>query len=89
MTRNVPATIFILILWAWGAAGCASSDNENDLQALVDKANASAERFAADPDMTWFREYLDDAQAILIVPNMFKAGYIIGGTGGSGVMLAR
>ncbi len=89
MTRNVPATIFILILWACGAAGCASSDNESDLQALVDKANASAERFAADPDMTWFREYLDEAQAILIVPNMFKAGYIIGGTGGSGVMLAR
>ena len=89
MKRWNRARLVLLVALTCGLAACASSDNESDLQALVDKANASAQRFAADPDMTWFRENLDDAQGILIIPTMFKGGYIIGGSGGSGVMLAR
>jgi SH3 domain-containing YSC84-like protein 1 len=92
MKRINPATILVLIILACGLGACASSSSSEsklERQLLVDKANDSAKRFAADPDMTWFREHLDDAQAILIVPNMFKAGYIIGGSGGSGVMMAR
>lgn len=89
MKRFNPAKVLVLAILAFGLGACASSDNESDLQGLVDKANASAERFAADPDMTWFREDLDNAQGILIIPTMIKGGYIIGGSGGSGVMLAR
>jgi len=89
MKRFTPAPVFALLLLASGLGACASSDSESDLQGLVDKANASAERFAADPDMTWFRENLDSAQGVLIIPTMIKGGYIIGGSGGSGVMLAR
>ena len=89
MKRFNPARILVLFTLAVGLAACATSDNKSDLQALVDNANASAKRFAADPNMTWFRENLNDAQGILIIPTMVKGGYIIGGSGGSGVMLAR
>lgn len=89
MKRSNPATILVLLLLAFGLGACASSESKDDQQALVENAHASAKRFAADPDMTWFRDNLDDAEGILIIPTMVKGGYIIGGSGGSGVMLAR
>jgi lipid-binding SYLF domain-containing protein len=61
----------------------------DDEQELVDKARDSIERFAIDPDMTWFRDNFNDAQGVLIIPTMIKGGFIIGGSGGSGAMLAR
>ncbi len=39
--------------------------------------------------MTWFHNHLKDAKGILIVPQLLKAGFIFGGSGGSGVLLKR
>ncbi len=88
MKRSDPVRILVLLMLAFVLGACAS-DTEDEQQALVDNANASAKRFAADPDMAWFRDNLDDAEGVLIIPTMIKAGYIIGGSGGSGVMLVR
>jgi len=88
MKRFNPAKVFVLLMAAFVLGAC-TSDTEDEQQALVDNANASAKRFSADPDMAWFRDNLDDAEGILIIPTSLKAGFIIGGSGGSGVMLAR
>ncbi len=88
MKRSDPVRILVLLMLAFVLGACAS-DTEDEQQALVDNANASAKRFAADPDLAWFRDNLDDAEGVLIIPTMIKAGYIIGGSGGSGVMLVR
>jgi len=88
MKRFNPAKVFVLLMAAFVLGAC-TSDTEDEQQALVDNANASAKRFSADPDMAWFREHLDDAEGVLIIPTSIKAGWIIGGSGGSGVMLAR
>jgi SH3 domain-containing YSC84-like protein 1 len=89
MKRSNPATILVLFMLAFGLGACASSASKDDQQALVEQARASVKRFAADPDMAWFRENLDDAEGILIIPTSLKGGFIVGGSGGSGVMLAR
>ncbi len=88
MKRSNPVKILVLFMLAFALGAC-TSDTEDEQQALVENANASAKRFSADPDMAWFRDNLDDAEGLLIIPTSLKAGFIIGGSGGSGVMLAR
>lgn len=58
-------------------------------QEIVDEAKVTYQNFVVDPNMTWFRNHVQDAKAILIVPSLVKAGFIFGGSGGSGVLLAR
>lgn len=79
-------TMMALVLLC-AAPGLAQA--QGDQQALVEKARLTVMDFAADPDLEWFRRYMRSAQGILVVPQLLKAGFIIGGSGGSGVLLAR
>ncbi len=88
MTRSAILRFFALVTLILSVSACASA-TQSEKQALVEKAQASAERFAADPDMAWFRDNLGEAEGVLIIPNVAKAGLIIGASGGSGVMLVR
>ncbi len=65
------------------------ADDAADARELVDKAKRTIEDFKADPDMGWFRDNLPDAQAVMVVPVLIKAGFIFGGSGGHGVVLWR
>jgi lipid-binding SYLF domain-containing protein len=56
---------------------------------LVSKAQTTIKNFGSDPDMTWFRDNVNRAKGLFIVPQLLKAGFIVGGSGGSGVLLAR
>ena len=58
-------------------------------QGTVDKALVTFRNFMADQEMEWFQKNLKDAKALLIVPNLLKAGFILGGSGGSGVLVVR
>ena len=58
-------------------------------QGTVDKALVTFRNFMADEEMEWFQKNLKDAKALLIVPNLLKAGFILGGSGGSGVLVVR
>jgi SH3 domain-containing YSC84-like protein 1 len=57
-------------------------------QLLVDKARITFESFMTDPDMAYLKEHLKEAKGILIIPSLLKAGFVLGGSGGSGVLLA-
>jgi lipid-binding SYLF domain-containing protein len=58
-------------------------------QLLVDKARITFESFMSDPDMSYLKEHLKEAKGILIVPSLLKAGFIFGGSGGSGVLIVN
>jgi lipid-binding SYLF domain-containing protein len=58
-------------------------------QGLVDKARITFQSFMVDENMAWFRENLHEAKGLLIVPSLLKAGFFLGGSGGSGVLLVR
>jgi|GEM_PF-392499 lipid-binding SYLF domain-containing protein len=58
-------------------------------QLLVDKARITADSFIADPNMVWLRTHLKDAKGVLIVPEFIKGAFVVGGAGGTGVLLAR
>lgn len=67
----------------------AVADDAADARATVEKARRTIEDFKADPDMGWFRDHLPDAKAVMVVPVLVKGGFIIGGSGGNGVVLWR
>lgn len=56
---------------------------------LVIKSEAVFKSFMVDPNMEWFRNNVGNAKGILIVPQMIRGGFFIGGAGGSGVLLAQ
>lgn len=65
------------------------AQNASEEEFLVDKARFTLENFLADSDMQWFRDYMKDARGILIVPQFIKGAFFIGGSGGTGVLIAR
>ena len=56
---------------------------------IVNLATQAVNNFSTDPDMQWFRNNMQNAKGILILPKQFKGGWIIGGSGGSGVLLTK
>ena len=58
-------------------------------QELVDKAVLTFKHFLYHPDMGFFPEYLKKSVGVLIVPTFIKAGFVLGGAGGQGVLVAR
>ena len=60
-----------------------------DQQNLVDEARITLDHLRNDREFGNARQLLHKARAVLIVPNLVKAGFFLGGEGGDGVMLAR
>jgi lipid-binding SYLF domain-containing protein len=71
------------------AAPIATAADEEDAQGIVDKARVTFSGFIRDNDYSWLRDHLKDAKGVLIYPQVLKAGFIFGGSGGSGVLVAR
>jgi len=68
------------------AAAPALADAPDD---LVAEAKATVEDLIADPDFENLKALLQRARGVVIVPELYKAGLIIGGETGSAVILAR
>ena len=76
-------------LFLVAAAPGAMAAGEEDAQGIVDKARVTFGDFMRDDNYSWMREHLKDAKGVLIYPQVLKAGFIIGGSGGTGVLLAK
>jgi len=70
-------------------AGRRAAAQSPDQTELVDRAKATLERMLTDRDYATFKRMLPNAKAALIVPSLFRAGFVVGGEGGSGVLLSR
>jgi lipid-binding SYLF domain-containing protein len=62
---------------------------KTDQQNLVNAADKSLGNFMRDPDMNWLQNNISRAKAVMIAPELVKAGFIFGGSGGRAVVLAR
>ncbi len=60
-----------------------------DAQELVDKAALTAESLLRNPDFSDLASYMRRAKAVLVFPQILKAGFILGAEGGRGVLLVR
>ena len=66
------------------------ADDAQDARHLVDKARLTFESFMADKDLgPSVRSLVKRAKGVLIYPQLLKGAFIVGVSGGSGVMLAH
>jgi lipid-binding SYLF domain-containing protein len=78
------------MLAATTLAGCATqSVAPGEPESLVTDARTTLSNFVRDPDQTWIQDNLNRARALLIAPQVVRAGFIFGGSGGRGVLVAR
>jgi SH3 domain-containing YSC84-like protein 1 len=71
-------------------AGCATQAvSPSEPQQLVSDAQTTLSNFIRDPDQTWIQENLGRAKAVMIAPQIVKAGFIFGGSGGRALLIAR
>lgn len=71
------------------AAPVAAAESQAELQNLVAESTQVFTQFANDPQMSWIKAHLHEAQGVLISPSVVKAGFIFGGSGGHAVLVAR
>jgi len=82
------------ILGAFGVlaslVGCVTNpDTRAGTEQELRTVNATLSDFQRDPNMTWFRDHLRDARAVIISPSVTRAGFVFGGSGGEAVVLSR
>lgn len=61
----------------------------SEQEQLVEKAKLSVDALAAQSDMEQFRKLLAVSKGVVVFPQVLKAGFIIGGAGGTGVLMGR
>jgi lipid-binding SYLF domain-containing protein len=62
---------------------------QGDQQKLVVEAERSLSNFLRDPDMSWLQQNISRSKALIIAPEIVKAGFIFGGSGGRALVVAR
>jgi lipid-binding SYLF domain-containing protein len=80
------ATWLAAVVTALTASSAIAQSEERN---LVTEATVTLVNFLGDPDMTWLQGHFKDARAVLIAPQVAKAGFILGGSGGRAVVVAR
>lgn len=83
--RSIP----LLALAAWGALSASIAAAQSDQRNLVIDATVTLSNFLNDPDMTWLQQNIKRARAVLVAPQITKAGLIVGGSGGRAIVVAR
>jgi SH3 domain-containing YSC84-like protein 1 len=83
-TRLVAALAFLMM----GLAGQAQAQ-QTEQQQLVERSRLVLDSFLSDPQFESMRVYVQNAYAVLIMPQVLKAGFLFGVNYGTGVLLVR
>jgi lipid-binding SYLF domain-containing protein len=84
-------TPLIIAVLAMGLAlgGCATTDTRRATEQEMRTAQATLSNFERDPEMSWFRDNVKNARAVIISPQVTRAAFVFGGSGGDAIVLAR
>ncbi len=83
------SVILLVVFTLASSAGTLMAADKEEAQGIVDKAKVTLEGFMRDKDYSWIHENIGKAKGVLIYPQVLKAGFIFGGSGGTGVFVAR
>lgn len=62
---------------------------QTDQEKLVNASEATLSNFMRDPEMKWLQQNFGRAKAVMISPEIVKAGFIFGGSGGRAIVVAK
>jgi lipid-binding SYLF domain-containing protein len=79
----------IVCTFIMGSAIPAAAADPVEQQGLVDQARVSFESLLKDKNLLWLKENLNQAKGLIIIPSLLKAGFFVGGSGGSGVLIVK
>ena len=90
MIRSLFRSTLVALVTAVAATAIAPlAYAQSEQQKLVAASETTFANFVRDPDMTWFQQNVGRAKAVLIAPEVVKAGFIFGGSGGRAVLVAK
>jgi lipid-binding SYLF domain-containing protein len=90
MIRSIAHSVRVVVLSSLAMCFVApASAQTTNPQKLVADAQTTLNNFLRDPAQTWIHDNIGRARALLIVPQIVKVGFIFGGSGGQGVLVAR
>jgi SH3 domain-containing YSC84-like protein 1 len=84
--RRLIAIVGCALFVLTGAPAEAKTDGQ---QRVVERARLALDSFLDDPQFEYMRVYVQNAYAVLIVPEVLKAGFFLGAEYGFGVLLVR
>jgi lipid-binding SYLF domain-containing protein len=73
----------------FGLIGAPAEAKTDGQQRVVERARLTLDSFLDDPQFEYMRVYVQNAYAVLIVPEVLKAGFFLGGEYGVGILLVR
>jgi len=71
------------------ACGIAQANDKDEARAVVEKARVAFGDVVKTKEFDSLRAGLKQAKGVLIFPSILKAGFFLGGSGGTGVLLVR
>jgi lipid-binding SYLF domain-containing protein len=84
--RRTVAVLGLVLFGLLGPTGPAKADGQ---QRVVERARLALDSFLDDPNFEEMRVYVQNAYAVLIVPELLRAGFVFGAEYGIGVLLVR
>ena len=79
----------MLTAWTLISAPVLAAADADDAQAIVEKAQITFNSFMRDKDYSYLQENIAKARGVVIYPQVLKAGFIFGGSGGNGVLFLK
>jgi lipid-binding SYLF domain-containing protein len=89
MVKSALRLIAVLAFVMTGLAVQPAQAQISEQEQLVARSRLALDAFLSDPQFEDVRVYVQNAYAVLIVPEMLKGGFLIGANYGTGVLLAR
>ena len=87
-SKQYPFLIAATLALGVALGGCATPETQPAAEHEVSAAQTTLTDFKNDPNMTWFRNNLKNAHAVIISPNVTRGAFLVGGSGGEAVVLA-
>jgi lipid-binding SYLF domain-containing protein len=83
----------VTLVWGLGVSvinqEAGAADDKTEARQLVEKAAITFENFQTAKDMDDYRALVKKAKGIFICPQMLRGAYVVGLSGGSGLLVAR
>jgi lipid-binding SYLF domain-containing protein len=89
VSKGVVALLLTLAFVVTTVGQSWAADDALEARQLVEKAQLTMESFMADTEIQAIRDLITQAKGVYIAPQVLRGAFIVGASGGSGVLVAR